>query len=291
MRILLLEDELDLGEAVRRLLRQEGYIVDWVQSGADAWTYLSQTDVLYAVAILDWMVPEISGLDICRRLRSQPSTLPILMLTARDTSADKVQGLDAGADDYLVKPFGSEEFLARVRALQRRSPQFQARQLQMGDLLLDYGQLTIAQIPTQQSVVLTPKEFQLLEFFLRHPNHCLTRLQLLDQLWDADADPGSNVVAAQMRLLRRKLAAIGYDQLIETVQYLTISQHLINLTSNGNAANFGLSENPISVSSLVCQCDGRDFECLRDRYLPSNCPRAGRCDRAKVEIFTGDNPR
>ncbi len=217
MRILLLEDELDLGEAVRRLLRQECYVVDWVQSGADAWTYLNQTDVLYSVAVLDWMVPELSGLEVCRRLRSRQNTLPILMLTARDTSADKVQGLDAGADDYLVKPFGAEEFLARVRALQRRSPQFQARQLQMGDLLLDYGQLTIGRIPMQQSITLTPKEFQLLEFFLRHPNQCLTRLQLLDQLWDADADPGSNVVAAQMRLLRRKLAEIGCDQLIETV--------------------------------------------------------------------------
>lgn len=217
MRILLLEDELELGEAVQKLLRQESYIVDWVKSGTDAWNYLNQNDVLYSVAILDWMVPGLSGLEVCRKVRSKQNTLPILILTARDSSIDKVEGLDAGADDYLVKPFGAEEFLARVRALQRRSPQFLAKTLEMGDVALHYGKLTVVQISTQLSVVLTPKEFQLIEFFLRHPNHCLTRLQLLDQLWDADTDPGSNVVAAQIRLLRKKLAEINCDKLIETV--------------------------------------------------------------------------
>jgi DNA-binding response OmpR family regulator len=228
MRILLLEDELDLGEAVRQLLRQERYIVDWVQSGEDAWHYLNQADVLYSVAILDWMVPGLSGLEVCRRVRSHHNMLPILMLTARDASTDKVQGLDAGADDYLVKPFGTEEFLARVRALQRRSPQFQARRFQIGDWVLEYGQMTIVHGPTARGVVLTPKEFQLLEFFLRHPNQCLTRLQLLDQLWDADADPGSNVVAAQIRLLRRKLAELGCDQWIETVHGIGYRFNLVS---------------------------------------------------------------
>ncbi|CAN1213004.1 Response regulator transcription factor [Tumidithrix helvetica PCC 7403] len=123
MRILLVEDEIDLGKAIQRSLKQEKYIVDWVQDGIEAWNYLSGKETNYSVAILAWMLPHLSGLEVCKRLREHKNPLPVLMLTARDRIEDRVAGLDAGADDYLVKPFGMAELLARLRALQRRSAQ------------------------------------------------------------------------------------------------------------------------------------------------------------------------
>jgi DNA-binding response OmpR family regulator len=123
MRILLVEDEIDLGNAIQRSLKQEKYVVDWVQDGREAWNYLDQKPTGYGVAILDWMLPHLSGLELCKRLRRDKNPLPVLILTAKDRIEDRVEGLDAGADDYLVKPFGMLELLARLRALQRRSPQ------------------------------------------------------------------------------------------------------------------------------------------------------------------------
>jgi DNA-binding response OmpR family regulator len=144
MRILLVEDEEDLGKALQRSLKQEKYIVDWVQDGAEAWSYLVSPEVEYVVAIVDWMLPSLSGLEICKRLRSQGNSLPVLMLTAKDQIEDRVIGLDAGADDYLVKPFGMVELMARLRALLRRPTQVQPQILQVGNLILDYGNSTIA---------------------------------------------------------------------------------------------------------------------------------------------------
>jgi len=146
--------------------------------------------------------------------------MPVLMLTAKDQLEDKVIGLDAGADDYLVKPFRKKELLARLRALQRRSPRFQPQQLQVGSLTLDYGTSTVCfqnTLGVQQVVPLTNKEFQLLEYFMKHPNQIITRDRIRHQLWEMSADTISNVVAAQVRLLRRKLALEGGDGLIETV--------------------------------------------------------------------------
>jgi DNA-binding response OmpR family regulator len=219
MRILFVEDEPDLGAAVQQVLQQERYIVDWVQDGTEAWDYLSHQGIQYKLAVLDWMLPGLSGIELCQRLRAQHNALPVLMLTAKDRMADKVTGLDAGADDYLIKPFGMEELLARVRALLRRSPQFQPRQLQLGTLALDYGTSTLVkQTPSgPQPIPLSAKEFQLLEYFMQHPNQILNRDQIMNQLWDVQAEPMSNVVAAQIRLLRRKLAEHGYANLIETL--------------------------------------------------------------------------
>ena len=121
MRVLLVEDEPDLGAAIKRTLNQEKYIVDWVLDGTDAWDYLESKWTHYNIAIFDWLLPGLSGLELCKRLRSQNNPLPVLLLTAKDQIEDKVQGLDAGADDYLVKPFELRELLARVRALLRRS--------------------------------------------------------------------------------------------------------------------------------------------------------------------------
>lgn len=220
MRVLLVEDEPDLGNAIKRILNQEKYVVDWVQDGVTAWNYLDSKWTQYTLAIFDWLLPGVSGLELCKRLRVRSNPLPVLMLTARDRMEDKVAGLDAGADDYLVKPFGMEELLARLRALQRRSPQIQPPQLQIGDITLDYGTHTVYFqniLGNKQVVSVTTKEFQLLEYFMKHPNQIVTRDQIQNQIWEVNAEATSNVVAAQVRLLRRKLAQIGCDDLIETL--------------------------------------------------------------------------
>ncbi|NES76171.1 MULTISPECIES: two-component system response regulator RppA [unclassified Okeania] len=220
MRVLLVEDEQDLGAAIKRVLHQESYVVDWVVDGTIAWEYLESQLTLYRLAIFDWLLPGLSGLELVKLLRQKNSALPVLLLTAKDSMADKVMGLDAGADDYLVKPFGMAELLARLRALQRRSPQFQAQQLQVGNIILDYGTNTVCLMDKNQKkqvISLTHKEFVLLEYFLRHPHQILSRDQILAQLWELDAEPISNVVAAQIRLLRRKLSMSGGEDLIETV--------------------------------------------------------------------------
>ncbi|MEA5488966.1 MULTISPECIES: two-component system response regulator RppA [Pseudanabaena] len=220
MKVLLVEDEVDLGTAIQRSLKQEKYVVDWAQNGKEAWNYLDCQPTEYTVAILDWMLPQLSGLELCRRLRKNQNPLPVILLTAKDRIEDRVQGLDAGADDYLIKPFGMLELLARLRALQRRSPQIQATQLKVANLVLDYNTCTIAAHDINgkhQIIQLTAKEFQLLEYFMRHPHQILTRDQILSRLWEMQAEPESNVVAAQVRLLRRRLAEYGQEKLIETV--------------------------------------------------------------------------
>ena len=231
MRILLLEDEPDLGAAIKRTLNQEKYIVDWALDGMEAWGYLETPDTHYTMAIFDWLVPEISGLELLRRLRKQNNSLPVLMLTAKDELQDMVTGLDAGADDYLVKPFRMAELLARLRALQRRSPQIQPQELKIGNLTLDYGSYTVFRLDyngEKQVVSLTNKEFQLLEYFMKHPNQIVTSDQIRNQLWDMGAEPISNVVAAQMRLLRRKLESMGCSIPIETVHGLGYRLNLGN---------------------------------------------------------------
>ncbi len=223
MRVLLVEDEPDLGVAIKRTLNQQKYLVDWVMDGNEGWDYLDNSLAQYTVAILDWMLPGISGLELCKRLRCQGNPLPVLMLTAKDRMEDKVTGLDAGADDYLVKPFGMVELLARLRALQRRSPHFQPQQLTFGDLTLDYGNSTFIRQNTQgekQTIPLTNKEFQLLEYFMRHPKQIVTTEQIRNQIWEVNAESSSNIVAAQIRLLRRKLTHSDCPNLIETLHGL-----------------------------------------------------------------------
>jgi len=231
MRVLLVEDEPDLGAAIKRALSLEKYVVDWVVDGTEAWGYLENQGMQYTLAIFDWLLPGLSGLELLRRLRASKSSLPVLMLTAKDRLEDRVAGLDTGADDYLVKPFRMAELLARVRALQRRSPQLQPQQLQVGSLTLDCGTRRVYRVAAQgekQEVPLTNKEYQLLEYFMRHPNQVVTSDQIRNQLWEVSAEPMSNVVAAQMRLLRRKLESIGCAIPIETVHGLGYRLNLGN---------------------------------------------------------------
>jgi len=219
MRILLVEDEPDLGAAIEKTLTRDRYIVDWTQDGNEAWSYLTQSHTQYTMAVIDWMLPGLTGIELCKRLRARENPLPMLMLTARDSISDRVTGLDAGADDYLVKPFGMAELLARLRALQRRSPQLQTQNLQVGSLMLEYGSSSLILQPQGLvlKVLLTAKEFQLLEYLMKHANQIVSTEQIRNQLWTANSDSTSNVDAAQIRLLRRKLSEQGIDDAIETV--------------------------------------------------------------------------
>lgn len=219
MRILLVEDEADLGLAIKQVLVSEKYVVDWVSDGVQAWHCLESQWTDYTVVIVDWLLPELSGLKLCQRLRLHQNPLPVLMLTALGQPENRVAGLDAGADDYLVKPFVMEELLARLRALQRRSPQLQPQNLTIGAFTLDYANNALhselAQPP--QTIPLTIKEFQILAYLMQNPDRIIAGSKIRHQLWDLEDEPISNVVAAQMRLLRRKLANYGCDCPIETI--------------------------------------------------------------------------
>jgi DNA-binding response OmpR family regulator len=221
MKILLIEDESDLGAIIQTSLARHQYVVDWAQDGKTGWNYLTNDRSTYSLAIIDWMLPKISGLELCQRLRAEKYTLPILMLTARDRMEDKITGLDAGADDYLIKPFGMGELRARLRALQRRVPTFQPDRLQLGNLRLDYGNNAIVitnSAGNEQSVSLTAKEFQLLEYLMQHPDLTLTHDRIRNRIWSLDSESASNVVAAQIRLLRKKLSEFGCENSIETIR-------------------------------------------------------------------------
>ena len=215
MRVLLVEDEADLGLAIKQVLVSEKYVVDWMSDGAQAWLCLEDQWTDYTVAIIDWLLPGLSGLELCQKLRSHQNPLPVLMLTALGQPENRVAGLDAGADDYLVKPFVMSELLARLRALQRRSPNLQPQTLTVGALTLDYANNALCS--KLQTIPLTLKEFQILAYLMQNPDRIISGSKIRHQLWDLEEEPISNVVAAQMRLLRRKLASYGCDCPIETI--------------------------------------------------------------------------
>ncbi|MBW4482741.1 MAG: response regulator transcription factor [Tildeniella torsiva UHER 1998/13D] len=216
MKILLVDDEVELADPLSRLLNREGYDVDVATDGEAGCNLAGQGG--YDLLILDWMLPGLSGLEICRQVRSRQDNTPVLFLTAKDTLNDRVDGLDAGADDYLVKPFELRELLARVRALLRRSPNLEAStppRLTYDDLTLDEAnQLAHRQ---GQPAELSEKETRLLAYLLRHANQVLTHERIYRGVWDDQDTPSSNVVAAQMRLLRRKIEPKGTAPIIHTV--------------------------------------------------------------------------
>ncbi|MCU0551361.1 MAG: response regulator transcription factor [Leptolyngbya sp. Prado105] len=213
MRILLVEDDPEQLEPLHTALSDVGHIVDALQDGGIAQWILSQRQ--YDLLILDWMLPEVSGVDLCRNCRLSGNTAPILLLTARDTTIDKVTGLDAGADDYLVKPIDIFELLARVRALGRRSPLWQGEILQLEDLTLNLTTLTVDR--GESSIQLSTREFQLLEYLLRHSRHVLSRGQLEQALWEWGDEPESNAITALVRRVRQRLDALDAAEWVETV--------------------------------------------------------------------------
>jgi two-component system, OmpR family, manganese sensing response regulator len=216
MQILLVDDEVELTGPLSKVLTREGYQVDVVHDGREGSRLASRGN--YDLLILDWMLPNQTGLEICQDLRSQGDTTPVLFLTAKDTLDDRVDGLDAGADDYLIKPFELRELLARVRALLRRPPTLDVaaeQRLREEDLELDIeNQLAFRQ---GRQIELSEKETQLLAYLMRNPNQLLTHSQIYQHLWGDGEKPISNVLAAQIRLLRRKIEANREIPLIHTV--------------------------------------------------------------------------
>lgn len=214
MKILLVEDDVRVARAIVKELTYQRHLVEAVTDGVSGWEYARSGE--FDLVLLDLMLPQLDGISLCRKLRTLPHPMLIMMLTARDTLADRVLGLDSGADDYLVKPFSLEELSARVRALARRSSDFKASVLVISDLCLD---ATTNQVFYQQSsITLTPKEFQLLEYLMRHPNHVFSRSELLNRLWSLDEETSENTIKTHLGNLRQKLRLAGCpNDLIETV--------------------------------------------------------------------------
>jgi len=214
MRILVVEDELKMASLIRRGLIEEGHAADVTPKGEDA-VWMAEAHP-YDVVVLDVMLPGVGGFETCRRLRNAGVWTPVLMLTARDAVDDRVAGLDAGADDYLTKPFSFAELLARLRALARRGGVERPAQLEIGDLVLDPATRRAWRGDTE--IHLSPKEFALLEAFMRRPGQVLSRLQLLEHAWDFAYENRSNVVDVYVRYLREKIdRSFGTDS-IETVR-------------------------------------------------------------------------
>lgn len=214
MKILLVEDDENITVPVVEDLSDRHYVVEVAHDGEVAWELLDVFD--YDVILLDIMLPKIDGISLCRRLRSVGCQTPILMITARDTVTDRVTGLDAGADDYLVKPFELQELSARIRALLRRGESSLPPVLMWGDLSLDPNTCEI--FYKEQLLTFSPKEYRLLEFFLRHPHRVFSRTQILDHLWPLEQLPEEATVKAHISSLRQKLKAVGAcPDVIETV--------------------------------------------------------------------------
>jgi two-component system response regulator MprA len=211
--ILVIEDEEKILNFLRRGLIYEGYRVETAMEGSAG--LASARDNPPDLVILDWMLPGIDGLEVCRRLRAA-SNVPILMLTAKDAVSDRVQGLDAGADDYLVKPFALDEVLARLRALLRRAKPDAPEILGYADLRLDTG--THQAFRGERSIDLTAKEYELLELFLQHPRQVLTREVIYDRVWGYDFGGESNIIEVYVRYLRQKTEAVGEPRLLYTVR-------------------------------------------------------------------------
>lgn len=210
----MVEDEDKIAAFIKKGLEEEGYAVDVVGDGESALDYASSVD--YDVIILDIMLPRRDGISVCQKLRERGCNAPILMLTARDAVDDRVRGLDAGADDYLVKPFAFRELVARIRALLRRPRDVISSQLQVGDLVLD-TRTRVAQRGGRK-IELTAREYALLEFLMRNKNQVLTRTQIAEHVWDYDFFSESNIVDVYIRYLRVKVDADFEPKLIQTVR-------------------------------------------------------------------------
>lgn len=213
MLILLVEDDPAQLKPLRIALSESGYLVDATENAKDAQWLMANKD--YDLLILDWMLPSVSGLSLCQQYRQMRKIAPVLMLTAKDTTADKVTGLDAGADDYLVKPVDIPELLARVRALGRRSPQWHGDRLSLGDLHLCLATLVLER--QQICIQLSSREFHLMEYFMRRAGQVISRDSIEQALWTWGTEPESNAVTALIWRLRQRLDELDAKSWLETV--------------------------------------------------------------------------
>jgi heavy metal response regulator len=214
MRILLVEDDIKVAAFIQKGLREEGYALDVCADGADGARWAVEND--YDLVILDVMLPSMSGLDICRHIRAENKSTPVLMLTARDSSDDIVSGLDSGADDYLTKPFSFDVLLARVRALLRRAQQYRAATLRVGDLEMDPSTRRVAR--AHRDIQLTGKEYALLEYLMRNPGIVLSESRIIEHVWDMNHDSMTNTVNVYIHHLRNKIDRGETRRLIHTVR-------------------------------------------------------------------------
>ena len=212
--ILVVEDEGKLAQFIKLELEYEGYEVTVVNDGLGG--LATAREITPDLILLDWMLPGISGLEICRRLRQTGDKVPIILLTAKDEVSDRVAGLDAGADDYIIKPFSIEELLARIRANLRRNQEEDSTSLQFSDLRLDRSSREVYR--NNRLIELTAKEFDLLEYLISHPRQVLTRDQILERVWGYDFMGDSNIIEVYVRYLRLKLEANQEPRLIQTVR-------------------------------------------------------------------------
>ena len=214
MRVLVVEDEVKLASLIRKALREQGMLADVATKGEDALWMAGATP--YDVIVLDVNLPGIDGFETCRRLRADDLRTPILMLTARDAVDDRINGLDTGADDYVVKPFDIKELFARIRALARRGPMEQGPVLRVGDLTLDVATHTVKR--GDVAIPMPTKQLQLLEVFMRRPGMVLSRYDLLERAWDMEYENRSNVVDVYVRYLRERIDRPFGVETIETVR-------------------------------------------------------------------------
>jgi len=214
MRILVVEDERKVASFIKRGLEEEGYAVDVAVDGDEGLVMGLQG--IYDVIVLDIRLPKRDGLQVLKGLRQEKVMTPVLLLTVRATIEDKVLGLDAGADDYLTKPFAFQELVARVRALLRRRPAADPAVLQVADLVLDPARRSVSR--GGEKIELTPREFALLDYFMRHPGRVLTRTMIAEHVWDYDFDTSTNVIDVYVNYLRRKIDAGREPKLLHTVR-------------------------------------------------------------------------
>lgn len=214
MRLLLVEDEPELNEVIAKRLKKEHYGVDQCFDGEEAWDYIEFTD--YDAIILDIMLPKINGIELMRRIRSQKKDTPVIMLTAKDSTEDRVTGLDSGADDYLVKPFAFDELLARIRVLLRRNTGQTSNTMSLADLTLDTDKKTVFR--GEKSIILSSKEYAILEYMMRNQGIVLSRDKIEQHIWNYDYVGGSNIVDVYIRYLRVKIDKDFSPKLIHTVR-------------------------------------------------------------------------
>ena len=214
MKILIAEDEISIANALKVMLTKQKYMVDVVYNGKEALDYITHSS--YDILILDIMMPEMDGITVLKEARKKGITTPTLFLTAKSEIDDRVAGLDAGADDYLAKPFASKELLARVRALTRRCETYNSTTLTLGNTILDCSQYTLT--AKQNSTRLNNKEFQLMELFLRHPHQVFSTERLMELVWEQDSNSELDVVWTYIGFLRKKLKMIDSNVEIKTIR-------------------------------------------------------------------------
>lgn len=216
MKILVVDDEIKLADAVGELLRRNKFVVDVVYDGKDGYFYAKNGD--YDVILLDVMMPDMDGFEVASKLRQNKCNVPILMLTAKDEIASRVKGLDCGADDYLTKPFASEELLARIRALTRRQSELVYDELKFEDITLNTSNYTLT--CGQKSVTLGAKEYEILRFLMMNSSHVISKDVIISKIWGLDSDITENNVEAYMSFLRKKLFFVGSSVTIMTKRLL-----------------------------------------------------------------------